>query len=88
MHAHASIVEGSVGYSLQWVASEINVSPRTIHDWVAKGLFRGLAPGRGCREYSPAFVARARVIHQWLQYYPRGPLENLRDQLNPEESAA
>lgn len=75
-----------MGYSLEWVASEVNVSPHTIHSWVYKGLFRGLAPGRGCAEYSPDFVQRARVIHQWLQYFPRGPLENLRDQLYSEDA--
>jgi hypothetical protein len=78
--------------SLEWVASEINVPARRIQEWIKKDLFRGLTPGRGCNMqqgcYSPEFVARARIIHQWLQYYPRGPLENLRDQFNPEESAA
>lgn len=73
-----------VGYTLDWVASEIGVSPRTIRSWIEKGLLRG-GPAKGSRDgYSYQFVDQAMVIHEWLQLYPRGPLENLRDMLYPE----
>ena len=75
-----------MGYSLEWVASEIGVKPRRISWWINRGLFADLPPiGRGNKEgYSLDFIDRALVIHEWLQLYPRGPLENLRDLLIPE----
>ena len=73
-----------VGHTLEWVASEIGVSPATIRYWVQKGLLRG-GPAKGSRDgYSYAFVDQAMVVHEWLQLYPRGPLDNLRDLLYPE----
>jgi len=73
-----------VGYTLEWVASEIGVSPHTIQSWIKKGLLRN-GPARGSRDgYSHEFVSQALIVHEWLQLYPRGPLENLRDMLYPE----
>lgn len=73
----------TVGYSLEWVASEVGVPPRRIRDWIDQGLLRG--PGKGCRDgYDHDFVLKALVVHEWLQLYPRGPVENLRDILYPE----
>lgn len=72
-----------MGHSLEWVASEVGVTPRCIVSWIEKGLLRG--PGRGARDgYSSEFVAAARAVRAWLELYPRGPLENLRDLLHPE----
>jgi hypothetical protein len=76
-------VSASVGYSLEWVASEVGVPPRRIEEWISKGLLP--RPGRGKRDgYSHEFVLQALVVHEWLQLYPRGPVENLRDILYPE----
>jgi DNA-binding transcriptional MerR regulator len=78
-----------IGYTMEWIASDLGVSKKTIQSWITKGLLRG--PGRGNPYYSSEFVAAARCVHQWLQLYPRGPLENLRDQMHPapeEEDAA
>lgn len=73
----------TVGYSLEWVASEVGVPKRRIEDWIAKGLLRG--PGKGRRDgYTHEFVLQALIVHEWLQLYPRGPVENLRDILYPE----
>lgn len=72
-----------MGHSLEWVASEVGVKPRRIVSWIEKGLLRG--PGCGSRDgYSSEFVYAAKCVYQWLQLYPRGPLENLRDQMHPE----
>lgn len=72
-----------MGYTLTWVASEVGVSERRIRDWIEQGLLEG--PGRGNKSgYSLAFVDRALIIYEWLQLYPRGPIENLREILNPE----
>lgn len=72
-----------VGHSIEWVASEVGVSPRRILNWQEKGLLPKV--GRGSRNgYSLDFVAQALIIYEWLQLYPRGPIENLRDILHPE----
>ncbi len=72
-----------VGHSIDWVASEIGVSKRTIYSWISRGLLP--SPGRGSRSgYSHDFVDRCLIIHEWLQLSPQGPLENLRDILHPE----
>ncbi len=72
-----------VGHSIEWVASEVGVKPRTIYDWIARGLLP--SPGKGSRSgYTHAFVDQCLIIHEWLQLYPHGPLENLRDILHPE----
>lgn len=74
-----------VGYTLQWVASEVGVSPETIRSWMKKGLLPHGRPCRGCRNgYSSEFLYAARCVRNWLDLYPRGPLDNLRDQLYPE----
>lgn len=72
-----------VGHTLEWVASEVGVPPRRIVNWIERGLLRG--PGRGSRSgYDHDFVLKALVVYEWLQLYPRGPVENLRDILYPE----
>lgn len=72
-----------MGYSLTWVASEVGVPERRIEDWIRKGFLKG--PGRGNKHgYTLDFVDRALIIHEWLQLYPRGPMDNLRDILDPE----
>ena len=73
-----------VGHTLQWVASEVGVSPHTIRSWIAKGLLRNGPRERSHEGYSYEFVDQCLIIHEWLQLYPRGPLENLRDILYPE----
>lgn len=74
-------------YTLQQVATEVGVTPRRLRSWIAKGLVRGPGQGcgAGCDRYSSEFVAAAKCVHQWLQRYPRGPLQNLRDELHPED---
>ena len=74
-----------MGYSLEWIASEIGVKPSRIRKWIELGYLRG-APGSGAREgYSSEFLAASRALYAWLQLYPRGPIENFRDRLYPEE---
>lgn len=74
------------GYTLEWVASEIGVPKRRIEYWISRGVLRGSGRGGNPHDprYSPEFVTAARRVHEWLQLYPRGPLENLREQMYPE----
>jgi hypothetical protein len=73
-------------YTMQEIATELGTKPGTIYGWMREGFLRDGRPGPGHRTgYSSGFLAEARAIHAWLQLYPRGPLENLRDEMYPED---
>lgn len=72
-----------MGYSLEWVASEVGVPPRRIRWWMERGLLPRIRRGDKYG-YTLDFVDRALIVYEWLQLYPRGPIDNLRTILDPE----
>lgn len=67
------------GYTLQWIAYDLDVSKHTLYKWMRKNLLPspGLKCGRSCT-YSHDFLLRARAVRDAYDHWPHGPAENIR----------
>lgn len=74
-------------YTLEAVAAEVNVAPRTIRYWIFREVLPRPPRGRG-PHCSGDFIRRAWLVRRWLDRYPRADLGILRDQLQRGEVAA
>jgi DNA-binding transcriptional MerR regulator len=68
-------------YTIEVVAREARTSKWALRHYQKLGLLPKVKSASNGLNYDDDYIRRARQIRDYLELYPRGPLENLRERL-------